>query len=125
MKTSIFQQHAEHSEWLNKLAFYHDEIDVMQKRLDEVSSKNNGHEVSKEIEHFQNQLFIQSKNLSDIRHHINREEKQIQAAIKSNPVAVDHRKTEDHSEERAMVEGFEGNFNQLRKAYNEFLGKRL
>lgn len=125
MKTSIYSQHGEHTEWLNKMDFYKDEISIMQKRLDEIASKNTASEVMKDLEHFQNQILIQSNTISSIKHHIKREEKDIEANIASNPVASDHRKTEDHAEEREMVQRFESNFENLRKEYNAFLSKRL
>lgn len=125
MKTSIYSQHEDHSGWLNKLAFYNDEITIMQKKLDEISSKNNGQDIRKSIEHFQNQLIIQQGNSDKLRQHIKQEEKQIQNSIKANPVAVDHRKTEDHHEERDMMDSFEKNFNLLRKEFNAFLSDRM
>ena len=125
MKTKIYNQHGEHTEWQNKLDFYKDEVKVMENRLTEVSQKNTATEVRKEIEHFQNQFIIQKENISNISHHISREEKQIQSEIKNNPIASDHRKTEDHTKERDMVTSFESNFNNLRKEYNMFLSKRL
>jgi hypothetical protein len=125
MKTNIYTQHRDHTEWLNKLSFYNDEITIMQKKLEEVNSKNTGAEVRKSVEHFQNQLLIQKNNSSNLRHHISREEKEVQNNIVNNPVASDHRKTEDHVEERTMMDGFEKNFNQLRKEFNAFLSERL
>ncbi|MGZ3932901.1 MAG: hypothetical protein ACXVPQ_02395 [Bacteroidia bacterium] len=125
MKTKLYQQHSEHAEWQNKLAFYRDEVKVMQKRLEEISQKNTATEIRKEIEHFQNQFIVQNYNISDISNHIASEEKKLQAGITRNPVAVDHRKAEDHVTERNMVTAFENNFNQLRKEYNAFLSKRM
>jgi hypothetical protein len=125
MKTSIYSQHHDHTGWLNKLTFYNDEIVVMQKRLEEVNSKNTSVEVRKSVEHFQNQLIIQKNNSDDLCHHIRREEKELLGNIKKNPVAVDHRKTEDHTEERDMLESFEKNFNELRTEFNTFLSKTL
>jgi hypothetical protein len=123
MKTSIYNQHQEHSEWMNKLAFYKDEIPVMQKRIEEISSKNTGKDVAIKIEHFQNQLLIKANTISSLVHHIQRDEKVLQADIASNPTAVDHRKAEDHTEERNMVESFETEFNALRKDLNVFLSE--
>ena len=125
MKTKIYNQHSEHTEWLNKLAFYKDEIGIIQNRLEEVGSKNTGKDVMLEVEHFQNQLMIQEENIHKISHHISRDEKQVEKNIMENPIASDHRKTEDHSEERAMVESFEKNFNELRTDFKTFLSKRL
>lgn len=124
MKTSIYDQHSEHVEWLKKLSFYKDEVALMQKRLEEISSKNSGQEVRKEIEHFQNQIFIQSKSIDELKRHIKLDEKVIMASINQNPVASDRRKTEDHKEERDKMESFESNFSNLRIEYNLFLSKR-
>lgn len=125
MKTNIYKQHSEHTEWLNKLAFYKDELSIMQKRLDEIGAKNTANDVLKDVEHFQNQIIIQNNNVDTIKKHINREEKIIQANIAVNPTASDHRKIEDHTEEREMVEGFVTNFEKIRKEYNTFLSKRM
>lgn len=125
MKTNIYSQHEEHNTWTNKLLFYNDEIKLMQEKLEEVNSKNTGIDVKKKVEHFQNQLIIQKTNSDKLHQHIKREEKEVQNSIKNNPVASDHRKTEDHSEERNMMEGFEKNFNALRKEFNAFLGEHL
>ena len=125
MKTKIYNQHLEHTEWQNKLNFYKDEVKVMENRLAEVSDKNTALEIRKEIEHFQNQFLIQKENISKISHHISKEEKQIIAEIKKNPVASDHRESEDHAIERDMVKSFEDNFNNLRKEYKTFLSKYL
>lgn len=125
MKTSIYSQHHDHSGWLKKLEFYNDEIKLIQKRLEEVTSKNTASEVRKKVEHFQNQLIIQKNNSDDLHHHIRREEKELQGMIKKNPVSTDHMKAEDHSEERDKMKFFEKNFNQLRKEFNAFLSERL
>ena len=53
MKTNIYTQHEEHIKWLNKLAFYKDEVPVLQKRIAEVLQKNTSKEVAQKIEHFQ------------------------------------------------------------------------
>lgn len=123
MKTNIIDQHSEHKKWLSSLAFYKDEIKVMQKRIEEVISKNTSKEVAVKIEHFQNQLFIQDSNISKLQHHIQHEENVIQNSIKENPIASDHRLAEDHKEEREMVEGFEKHFKELKTELNTFLSK--
>jgi hypothetical protein len=123
MKTNIIDQHAEHTKWLNAMAFYKDEIKIMQKRIDEIASKNTAKDVLVKIEHFQNQLLIQDNNISKIQHHINHDENAIQNSIKDNPIASDHRLAEDHTKEREMVAGFEKNFTELKNELNSFLSK--
>jgi len=123
MKTTIYSQHYEHTEWLNKLSFYGDEISVMQKRIEEIAQKNTAKEVKIKIEHFQNQLLIQKNNIDAFKHNIKDDEKLLKNNIMKNETAVDHRKVEDHSKEREDIEGFEANFNSLRKEFNLFLAE--
>ena len=123
MKTSIYSQHQEHNQWLNELFFYADDILVMQKRIEEIARKNNAKEVNLKIEHFQNQLIIQKNNMDEIRHTIKRDEKHLQSEVLKNETAVDHRKVEDHAQEREDLKAFENNFNKLRKELNVFAAR--
>jgi hypothetical protein len=123
MKTTIYSQHYEHTEWLNKLSFYVDEISVMQKRIEEIAKKNTAKEVKIKIEHFQNQFLIQKNNIDALKRHIKDDEKLLKDNIMKNETAVDHRKIEDHLAEREDVEVFETNFNNLRKEFNLFLAE--
>lgn len=125
MKTAIYTQHYEHSQWLNKLSFYKDEISIMQNRLEEIAQKNNSKEIRMQIEHFQNQFIIQQSNIDKLKHHIKEDEKKLKANILKNETAVDHRKIEDHKEERDEIESFEFNFNKLRKEFNKFLSDKM
>ncbi len=123
MKTTIYSQHYEHTQWLNKLAFYVDEISIMQSRIEEIAKKNTSKDVRVKIEHFQNQLLIQQNNIDVMKHDIKHDEKQLKSTIMQNEVAVDHKKIEDHVKEREDVEFFETNFNKLRKELNLFLAE--
>ncbi|MBS1638106.1 MAG: hypothetical protein JST26_19495 [Bacteroidetes bacterium] len=123
MKTSIFSQHQEHAAWINKLAFYDDEIVIMQNRISEIAQKNSQKDVLAKVDHFQNQLIIQKKHVDDMRRHIKQDEKALEANVNSNPVASDHRKIEDHTDERNKMDGFELNFGELRAELNRFLAE--
>jgi hypothetical protein len=125
MKTKLFDQHSEHTEWLNRLAFYNDEIRIMQSRIEEIARKNTKKEVMKEVEHFQNQVQIQTRNIQDLKHSISVAENRVKAAIFANPVASDHRVADNHPEEKEKFEGFEKNFNSLWQEFKTFESKRL
>ena len=120
---SIFELHADHKEWMNKLDFYKDDIKIFTKRLEEIASKNTDKEILAEVEKFQNQFIVQSNNIDQIKHIINLDENKLQAEVKRNPVAVDHRKMGNHDEERDLVDTFEKNFNGIRAEFNSFSGK--
>jgi hypothetical protein len=120
---SIYAQHTENTEWLNKLNFYKDEIRILTGRLEEISTKYTSQEVLAEVERFQNQWIIQRNNIDEIAHKIKENEQSLIDEINNNPVAVDHRKMEYHTEEQQLVEGFEQNFNSIRDEFNRFASK--
>jgi len=119
----IYELHEEHKEWLNNLAFYKDEIKVMQNRISEIASKNSSAEALKQIEHFQNQLIIQRNNIDELSHSIKDHENYLENRVNENPTAVDHRKVNDHPKMRDSYTSFDKVFNELRKELNAFLAK--
>ena len=119
----IYELHEEHKEWLNNLAFYKDEIKVMQNRISEVATKNSSADVLKQIEHFQNQLIVQRNNIDELCHSIKDHENYLENRVNENPTAVDHRKVNDHPKMRDNYTAFDKVFNELRKELNTFLAK--
>jgi len=122
-KKTIYQLHEEHKTWLNKLAFYKDELSIMQNRIAEVAGKNTSKEVLAFVEHFQNQLIVQKEQIDILNHSIREHESQLEAAANANPTAIDHQKFADHSVQTEQVENFEKLFNELRKELITFLSK--
>jgi hypothetical protein len=124
MKTEkIYTQHQENKEWKDSLLFYRDEVKIMKGRLAEVASKNTSKDVMKQVEHFQNQLLIQSDIIDRIKHEINLSDDAINAEIKKNETAIDHRKIKDHTAIRDNMSAFEKSFNTLRAEFIDFVGK--
>ena len=120
-KAFIYDQHLENQDWLKRLDFYKEELNILRERLDEVTSKNNQAEFLKYVEHFQNQFIIQRNHIDELAHQIKANEKVLVAEIDANPVAVDHRKLENHNEEADYISYFEKNFATLRAEFNTFL----
>lgn len=122
MKTEkIYTQHEENKEWTNSLAFYKDEIKIMEKRLEEIKSKNTSQDVL--VEHFQNQFIIQKDQIDRINNEINLSNDAIEKNISKNETAVDHRSMEDHTALREQVKKFEQLFSSLKSDFNTFLSK--
>ncbi len=122
-KKTIYQLHEEHKIWLNKLAFYKDEISIMQNRVSEIAQKNTSKEVLAFVEHFQNQLIVQKEQIDILNHNIRSHEAFLENAANKNTVAVDHERFSDHKGQRENVEMFEQIFNDLRKELIGFLSK--
>ena len=119
----LYDLHTEHQEWLNKLAFYEDDLYIMRSRISEVASKNTGKETLAMVEHFQNQLIVQKETIDTLKHEIKEHEAYLEKNINDNPTAPDHRKMNDHAKHRESVESFEKVFNELRKELIQFLCK--
>ncbi|MFM7007241.1 MAG: hypothetical protein ACKOWX_08300 [Flavobacteriales bacterium] len=122
-KAFIYDQHLENQDWLKRLDFYKEELNILRERLDEVTAKNNQAEFLKSVEHFQNQFIIQRNHIDELAHQIKANEHVLVAEIAANPVAVDHRKLANHDEEADYIGYFEKNFALLRAEFNTFLAK--
>ncbi len=124
MKTEkVYTQHEENKQWMNSLLFYKDEIKIMNGRIGEIASKNTSKEVLAQIEHFQNQLLIQSNQLDRLKHSINLDNDIINNEIKKNSTAIDHRSIADHAAIREDMADFENIFKSLKGELNTFLSK--
>jgi hypothetical protein len=119
----IYDLHTEHVEWLNKLAFYKDDLKVLKHRLSEIAIKNTDKEVLANVEHFENQLIVQNEQNDILRHDVKQYENMIQQSIAKNPTATDHRKMPDHDVLRDAVETNEKIFTELRKDLINFFVK--
>ncbi|MFN8116427.1 MAG: hypothetical protein U0W65_09955 [Bacteroidia bacterium] len=127
MKTGekIYTQHADHTEWINKLKFYADEITLMKGRLSEIATKNSHQDVLTKVEHFQNQLIVQKNNIDELVHEIKADENRLEKEVNKNPIAVDHREMPSHVSEKEAIDSFEKNFNELRTEFKLFVAKWL
>ncbi|MEI6508929.1 MAG: hypothetical protein WCO54_10615 [Bacteroidota bacterium] len=124
-KKHISELHSEHFEWLDKLSFNKDEIQVFNKRLGEILKANNVREVAAQVEHFQNQFIRQREVIDELRHEIKQYENNLTKQVEANPVASDHRFTVDHPVLRDQMETYEKIYSDLKTEFNHFLSKTL
>jgi hypothetical protein len=122
-KTFIYDQHQKHQDWLSRVTFYKEEINILKERLTEMTARNNAREFLVSVEHFENQFKLQRNNLDELAHSIKQHENQLVAEINSNPVAVDHRKIETDGADEDFMSYFERNFANLREEFNKFSAK--
>lgn len=123
MKQSLTTLHNEHSEWMNKLLFYEDELNEMLRRLSEIADKNTKTEVMARLEHFQNLMIVQKEQLDILKHGIRTHEQQLAGEVHRWPVASDHRKFPDHEEQRERMLRYEQLFEELRTDFKGFLSE--
>ena len=120
---NILRAGTDHTIWAKGVEFYRDELEIMSRRLLEVSGKNTGAEAGKSIEHFQNQFLIQNKNLSDLRHHVKEYVKSLSYDAKTHDGHVDAIFITQAEGLRDQYEQLELIMNALRHEFNDFLSK--
>jgi hypothetical protein len=123
--TYLYELHNIYKSWLNALALADDEIALFKVNLEKVLSANNKHEITAQVEQFQNQFITHLNELQMIRHDVNEAEKNLEKNIADNPVAADHRKIEADQGLKERVQQFQKMFLDLKHNYNTFLSKTL
>lgn len=124
-KKLVYDLHAEHIQWINKMLFYKDEMIVMQNRLSEVAAKNTDREVQAMVEHFQNQLIVQNEQADILKHTIKQYENTIEYHLEKSDTAADKLKWDDHANLREKVGTFEKIINELRAELIDFIAKYI
>jgi hypothetical protein len=122
-KTRIYDLHEENKTWLSNLAFYKDELLIMQKRIEEIARKNNSKNILESIEHFQNQLIIQKEQLDILTHDVREKESTLEQQAKANPTAIDHQPFEEDLVLKDRMKTYGNLFFNLREELTHFLLK--
>ena len=120
-KVSISHMNNAHSDWLRALHFYRDELKILNSRLTEIASKNNGREVLIDIEHFENQLRIQAGNINSLTHEIRANVSNAAIEAKASGAGyIDGNLLAQHTELGNKFETEEKIINELRRSFNDF-----
>ncbi|MBS1519503.1 MAG: hypothetical protein JST50_00795 [Bacteroidetes bacterium] len=112
-----------HTNTLNSLNFYEQEIDILKNRLEEIASKNTGHEVSEGIEYFQNQFIIHSEKIDELKHafHSNLQALEVQILETTAYAGEETLETNERLFDEYLME--ETLLNQLRHEFLRFAAK--
>lgn len=112
-----------HNDWLRGLEFYKDELQIIQKRLEDIAARNTGHEVTAGIEHFQNQLLIHANYISEIKHSIHANLKTMQLLVQDTGGFVTEYTAAQHFNLNDQYLTEEKLINELRHEFNRFATK--
>jgi hypothetical protein len=113
----IAQLHSEHTEWINKLSFYKDDLAVWQKRLEEIVKRNTSREIMANVDQFQNKLIVQKEQIDILRHEIKKEEINLEATLYDRQTGIQNAVLRDR------VIRFEELFAEMRRNLLSFLAK--
>jgi hypothetical protein len=120
---NILKAGTDHTIWMKGLEFYRDELDLMQKRLLDISTKNTAGDAVRAVEHFQNQFLIQQKNISDLKHEVKNYVKGLSNDARIHSGHVDEVFLKQGLSLRERYEQLEQIMNSLRHEFNDFLSK--
>jgi len=115
--------HYEHRLWRNELAFYKEELNILQARLDEIVSKNTHNEVLAHVEAFQNRFALQREHISELKHQIKKHEQHLVKYAEDHPIAIDHIHFTDHTAFRDEMERFVDLYQEMKRQFNRFAVK--
>lgn len=122
-RTTYLNQHRQHIAWLNYLAFYKDEMQVLQKRLEELAVKHPDGDVPAQIEHFQNQLILQREQHDILRHDIKQFENKIEELYERDPVLAANSRPKEEAGLNDRMETFSRLFHEMKDELYHFAAR--
>lgn len=108
---------------LRGLEFYKQELEILQRRLDEIASRNTGKDVLIQVDHFQNQFIINLNYIDELYHNIHVNDEIIGNQLKKGSVFIDHVVADDHHRLYNEYLNEEKIVNELRHEFNRFAAK--
>jgi predicted nucleic acid-binding Zn-ribbon protein len=121
--TNVLNLSNQPKELEHMLKFYEQEINFLEKLLGEVVSKNTSREALTEAEHFQNQFFVQKKNIEELETRIHRHHQQTADNAKNHAGKVDERLLQENQSIGEEISSMEKIIADLRAAYKNYLVK--
>lgn len=125
MKDTLSHLHIMCEDWKRDLMFFKSELLILRNRLTEVASKNTGHDVLVQIEHFENKFHILGIHIDEMLHDVNLKNQSIlsEAAEKPNYINVKMKETDEQLDE--LLHDTSGDFYQTKKDFYKFLSRVL
>jgi hypothetical protein len=113
----------EHADWSASLGFYKDELAVFTRRLTEVAEKNTAIEITKNVEHFQNQFLLQAENIDILQHDINIHVSKLAREAQSHAGHINQEEQITHDKLKERFGAQESIFIALKEEFMKFLSK--
>lgn len=122
-KVHLDDLHFEHEQWKRELDFLKGEYQFFSRRLEEVAKRYTSMEVLKELEQFQNQIYLHKNAIDELLHKVNSHEHELASYAEAHPVAIDHVLFDDHQPLREQVEVNRNIVAEFKVNYHRFLSK--
>ena len=121
-KRPITELHADITEWKSSVGLVRSEIEIFQKQLGEIVTKNSHEEVLKGVEHFQNQFIRQLEVSDELLHDLHIVDRQLaeDAAIGDDDDLI---YDTENASVKDRVETYNELFLDLKREFHTFLEK--
>jgi len=122
MKNHVNIKHIKNlnNDGLRGIAFYKQELGILQERLQEIAADNTAREVQEKVEHFQNQFLIHGNHLDVLKHDIHVNDEDMEADIMITGTQVSQSVADEHTRIHERYQTEEKILNDLRKEFNRF-----
>ncbi len=121
-KKLLQELHSDNMLWLNKLAFYEDEIEFLRRQVERTLQKSDDDKVLALGESYLNRLTIQQHEIHNIRDRVRMDERELALVEMANPQAINDY-FPDETAEREAMETFERLYFDLKAELMEFFSK--
>ncbi|MDB5271858.1 MAG: hypothetical protein JWO58_225 [Chitinophagaceae bacterium] len=121
LKKSAEEIHVQTNNWMKNLAFYHEELTIFQRRLEEIAKKNNSQDIHVSIEQFQNKFIIQEHEIKTLEHLIRHSEELAVETVKTNMRRLDDEGSRQYLQVQDSYTQFETLYDELKKDFYTFL----
>ena len=116
----ITKLHNEHSTWLNLLAFYADDLKVLQKRVIQVGNSNTDKEVLAYIDFYKNEIERRLNEASMLASEIKQHDRFLSKKLDKH---LEIETAADHPLHRIQIKDFEDAMHKLRHELNAFASR--
>ncbi len=122
VKKNIETLHFEHKLWLNELKFALDELNIYERRLEELAKDNKeDKELMVQLERYQNKFILQKEKLHDLITDIQRHEVRISDFAKAHKDDAEGLVFTDHDKIRERMDVFNEMGAELKKDFYDFV----
>ena len=125
MKDSTAHLHLICEDFKRTLQFYKSEIPFFKKRLEEISIKNTGKEIRKQVEHFENTFITMNENLDVLMHDVNIKQDAILKDAKEKQNFINLKVNETADDLKALIDFTAKEFAEKKEHFYRFLSEHL
>lgn len=121
MKNTLNHNYLVCQDWKREITFFKEEIKIFKSRLDEVASKNTGHDIMAQVEHFENKFKLMSNNFDELMHDVNLKTDEINSQATAQPKYINVKMNDMDANLQDMIDITSNDFYATKKDFYKFL----